>query len=65
MPSKQQLIKDGYSSRAIAIKLGGPVGSPEYYKVLKELDPKMGKGCPYCKELCFGTGDCNCQERDT
>ena len=42
--------------------VGGPVGTLEYHRVLRQLDPNLGKGCPHCGELRFGTGDCNCLE---
>ena len=61
-----QNIKDlqnrGYSPIAIAMHVGGPVGSKEYHEVLKILDPSYGEGCPNCGKPCFGTGDCNCMD---
>jgi ribosomal protein L34E len=58
----KKLLDKGYSHCAIAMDCGGPVGTTEYYKVLNELDPQRPVGCPYCGELCFGTGDCNCRD---
>jgi hypothetical protein len=59
----KELLSKGYSSVAIAMDCGGPVGTTEYYRVLNELDPNRPRGCPYCGELCFGTGDCNCRDK--
>ncbi len=58
----KELLAKGYSPGAIAMYEGGPAGTLEYHRVLKQLDPNCGKGCPHCGELCFGTGDCNCKE---
>jgi hypothetical protein len=58
----QELLAGGYSPGAIAMYVGGPVGTLEYHRVLRQLDPNLGKGCPHCGELRFGTGDCNCLE---
>lgn len=58
----RELLDRGYSTVAIAMYVGGPVGTLEYHRVLKQLDPGWGKGCPHCGEPCFGTGDCNCHE---
>ena len=58
----RELLDKGYSPAAIAMYVGGPVGTREYHSVLKQLDPNFGKGCLRCGELCFGTGDCNCHE---
>lgn len=58
----KELLSKGYSPVAIAMDCGGPVGTKEYYRVLNELDPNRPVGCPHCGELCFGTGDCNCQD---
>lgn len=57
-----ELLAKGYSPGAIAMYVGGPVGTLEYHRVLKQLDPDCGRGCPHCGELRFGTGDCNCME---
>ena len=64
----QQRIKElqdkGFSPLAIAMDVGGPVGTAEYYDVLKQVDPTWGRlGCVRCGELCLGTGDCNCGEK--
>lgn len=58
----RELLDKGYSPLAIAMAVGGPVGTVEYYRVLEKLDPQCGSGCPRCGEPCFGTGDCNCQD---
>lgn len=58
----REMMSKGYSPVAIAIALGGPVGTMEYHSLLKQLDPNWGNGCPYCGELCFGTGNCNCMD---
>ena len=59
----QELLNKGYSPQAIAMAHGGPVGTREYYDLLNQLEPDRTIGCPYCGELCFGTGDCNCQDK--
>lgn len=53
-------LDSGYSPVAVAMICGGPVGTEEYHRVLRELDHGWGKGCPRCGEPCLGTGDCNC-----
>jgi hypothetical protein len=58
----KELLDKGWSPLRIAMNCGGPVGTMEYYNVLKQVDPNFGKGCPYCGEPRFGTGDCNCME---
>jgi hypothetical protein len=58
----KELLSKDYSHVAIAMDCGGPVGTTEYYRVLNELDPHYRIGCPYCGELRFGTGDCNCRD---
>lgn len=57
----QNLLDKGFSPVAIAIRLGGPVGTKEYFEVLK-LAGGFTVGCPYCGESCFGTGNCNCMD---
>jgi hypothetical protein len=57
-----ELLAKGYSPGAIAMYVGGPVGTLEYHRVLKQLNPNCDKGCSHCGELRFGTGDCNCME---
>jgi hypothetical protein len=59
--SIRKLLDQDYSPVAIAMKLGGPVGSSGYYKVLK-LAGGLQIGCPNCGQLCFGTGNCDCIE---
>lgn len=59
----KELIDRGYSPEAIAMAEGGPVGTKEYYNLLHKLAPNRTIGCPQCGQLCFGTGDCNCQDR--
>lgn len=44
----QEMIDRGYSPAAIAMYIGGPVGTMEYHNVLRQLDPNWGKGCPHC-----------------
>ncbi len=58
----RQYLDRGYSHEAIAMYCGGPVGTMEYYAMLDYLDPNRKTGCPYCGELRFGTGDCNCRD---
>ena len=59
----RELLNKGYSPQVIAMTHGGPVGTREYYDLLNQLEPDRTIGCPYCGELCFGTGDCNCQDK--
>lgn len=44
-----ELLAKGYSPRAIAMYVGGPVGTLEYHRVLKQLDPNCGRGCPHVR----------------
>lgn len=57
----KKLLAKGYSISAVAM-LFGAVGTNEYYTAYKELGFELSKGCPYYGSVCFGTGDCNCQE---
>lgn len=60
--SVKDLLKKGYSPSAIAMHLGYACGTREHYDFIKGLDPDMKEGCPFYGKICFGTGDCNCQE---
>lgn len=57
-----RLINLGYSPVAIAMQVGGPVGTENYHSILRELDDSWGKGCQNCGKSCFGTGYCNCMD---
>ena len=64
---KQNKIKEfqdkGYSPGSIAMYVGGPVGTIEYYDVLKQVDPEWGQiGCSRCGGILLGIGNCNCGE---
>jgi len=37
----KELLAGGYSPGAIAMYVGGPVGTLEYHRVLRQLDPKL------------------------
>lgn len=57
-----ELISKGYSPSAIAMHFGYASGTKEHYDFVNKLEPSNKQGCAFCGKLCFGTGDCNCQE---
>jgi hypothetical protein len=62
MKTREEMRQQGYSPTAIAMRFGGPVGTDEYYKVMKEEGADLSGKCPHCGGQCFGTGDCPCME---
>jgi hypothetical protein len=57
------LLDKGWSTTAVAMQFGGPVGTLEYYQCIDDLGCELHTGCPRCgAKYCFGTGDCNCGE---